>query len=322
MSGVGKAGPRRGKGAVSHALTPPIKKHIQATHKKQIADTEPYHKEDAERWSKKQKWEQLQDEFEDKLRDKGRYRYPTIIEFAQQKSKGNHKFERWLIKSIGTKPMKEITWRGDWALERAFNHSNESIAVRKIEQKLKEDKDIMKMTLPVAASIESWKLNIDDMRMKVMEVLGGELVEERPEKFKNREERDAWEDRQKERLNWFQTWMERLFNYKEHVDNLYLKALGIDLLPKNSNNMQAMIARIMTTKGIQLPPGMAGQLTDGNQSSSQQGQYEAEVWRQVITAEITKSSNFNMPLPDEYEPIKKVMAKGNVYEAEAVGKDE
>src|SRR6188508_1758116 len=118
-----KSGPRKGVTAsLNQASTPTIKKTIKMQFTKRIKETEKFHKDEAETWRAKQNWEKWQDQFEAKITGGvGKFHYPSIHEFALEKSKGNEDVERWILKSIGPKPMKEITWQGDWALERAFN---------------------------------------------------------------------------------------------------------------------------------------------------------------------------------------------------------
>lgn len=312
-------GPRKGKiKGLTHA-TPTIKKTIKQQFRKQIKEYEAYHKEDALKWSAKQPWEQWQDEFEQKVKNPpSYYLYANIQDFAEEKSKGDSNKERWILKSIGPKPKKEIPWQGDWALERAFNKSNESVAVRKLEEKIKQDDDIRKLTLPVAAGLEDWRLDVDSVRMRVMEVLGGNVIEHRPEKFKNKLRKHEWEARQRERLDWYQTWMERLFAYKEKVDALYLKALGADIFTKNSAQMELAMERIMKLRGL----ASASQPT--GEGDKDQSFLQVDIWRQAITQEIAKSNSFDMELPAEYKDLAKDLAKKKIIPAEAIpiSKDE
>lgn len=302
-----RSGPKTGRKKAKDRN--PAKKIIFNHHKPAIEATEAYHKKEAMEWSENQDWERWQDEFE-KRKEYRVFDYPNIQAFAIEKAAGNEDVERWIRKSIGPKPMKEIKWQGDWALERVFHISKEAVELDLLQKKVLEDRDILNLTIPVAASYAPWKSHLDTVRSKILELLDGDILEPRP-KFNNKKEQKEWETEQRRRLDWYQDQMERVFEFKQKIDTMYLKSLGIDAVSKNSIQLEQAIIKILSAKGIQ------SQLPASTQQEYSDTTTEAKIWMDAVTMEIAKARAFDMPLPDDYKKVEKLLEKKKIIDIKA-----
>jgi len=195
-------------------------------------------------WSERQDWDALKDEFEERSH-KGHYGRPfvhsTVEAFARFMAK-NEDIERWIIKSIGPTPMREIEWKGDWAVDRAVKRVKDMLHAQQLQEKLSQDTGLMKVAAPVAASYRTWMEEPERMRDAVIGYLGGTILESKPKKWDRMtlKLKKKWRERQEHRLDFYATWLERILVYKAKVDNHYLGTLGYNK-PNYYSVMQNLI---------------------------------------------------------------------------------
>lgn len=254
---------------------------------KKILEFEKYHKEEAMEWSEQQNWDSLYDEFA-RYSDMYKYFYfKTVEEFAEIVSKGNEDKKRWMMKSIGPVPKKEIKWQGDWAMQRTIAYSKDLEHTRLLEKKLESDFNMFQISLPLAGTYESWRDTVNELREKISDFFNQNL-QERPKKFKDEKEKSKWEKDYLAEMNHYLGWMERLFDFKSKIDHRYLVALGLDK-PNMIQFMSGFLQRQLPKNG------------EAPQNGTQQNAFD--MFMAVSRMEIEKSRAFDVPLPDDYQKV-------------------
>lgn len=270
----------------------------KAHFKKVIERAEPFHKEEAKTWASQQDWEALKDEFE--KRHKGKeFVYMTTRDFAEVQAEGKEEIARWIRKAIGPSPKKEIAWIGDWAMERTVEYSKDFEHTQMLKKQMEEDLNLYKVSIPVAGSYKSWQEEPNKIRQAVLEFLGGEIIQVRPE-FKDEKEESRWLEKQEKRIEFYSKWMERIERFKSTVDEHYLNALGMN----KPNMVRDLFNIIMKTGGAQgqrnVGPMYNGQLPDPESENGKENN-AGHLYRGLMNMEIERSKIFDMPLPSEYQ---------------------
>ena len=258
-----------------------------------IKENEKFHKDDAMAWAKDQNWERMQEEFERKGPN-GVFIYKSIDMFAKFQSRNNEDVERWIKKSIGPVPKKEIEWKGDWAMERVVEYSKDLEHTKLLKEQLSRDSNTFKLCLPVAGSYRSWQLEILELKQAIKKLVGNELVEDPPEDATEKE-KAIWFKEQEARLKFYMDWIERLHEYKAKIDRNYLKALGFDK-PNFVSMAQSLI------------------VNPGSESGERTRDDLAEGIAAVMRMEIEKARIFENPLPEDYQ---KLLEEKPIIEIEA-----
>jgi hypothetical protein len=228
----------------------------------QIKQNERFHKEKAMQWAEIQDWEAMQEEFERKD-PSGDFIYRSIDEFAKIQAKDNEDVERWIKKSIGPIPKKEIAWRNDWALLRVVEFSRDLEHTKLLIEQFDKDKDLFKACLPVAGSYKSFQASVLGFKQEA-----AELAKKIKNPFK--------------RLRFYFSWLNDIFEYKKSIDNQYLKTLGFD-----KPNVMAMAQRLTVNTE-------SGERTTNSMQS---------VLNSIMLMEMEKAKIFERPLPDDYQKL-------------------
>lgn len=286
--------PKNGAGRIRRTgATPKIARDINKhTFRKLIVKNEEYHKENAMKWSEKQDWDALRDEFSSPHSNSSRrFYYVDIDQFAQHKCKGNEDHYRWIIKSIGPIPKKEIVWQGDWAAERLVEHSRDVLLAETLTKQLQKDTGLFEIASRVASSYRTYMDLPNLMRSAVMKYLGGVIVEDHPKNWSSMDKkaRDKWRAKQRERLDFFSGWINRIIETKDRIDSAYLKTIGAtkETLPQVINN-------IILAKANGNGNGNHGEV-NGRESDA------ARLLAGLMGMEMAKAKAFDQPLPEEYQ---------------------
>ena len=278
------------------------KRTLKQLHEDQFADliarNVKFHKKEAMEWSERQDWDALKDEFEERS-DKGHYGRPfvhsTVEAFAKFRAK-NEDVERWIIKSIGPTPMREIEWKGDWAVDRAVKRVKDMLHAQQLQEKLSQDTGLMKVAAPVAASYRTWMEEPERMRDAVIGYLGGTILESKPKKWDRMtlKLKKKWRERQEHRLDFYATWLERILVYKAKVDNHYLGTLGY-----NKPNYYSVMQNLILSK--QNNGGNGGLPNGGSDDARELSAFN--LMRGLFSMETEKAKIFDVPLPDDYQQV-------------------
>ncbi len=272
--------------------------NMQGQFNHQIKHNAAYHEEEAMNWSGKQDWKAMKDEFE-KQNAAGRFVYHTVMEFAEIQADGNEDVERWIQKSIGATPKKEIVWQGDWAIERIVEKTRDLEYTNLLKKRLKEDQNLFEMILPRAASYRRWMEEPEKLKEQISELFEGKVLEDRPV-FKDEKEEVKWFERQEKRLEKYRHLMEAAEAFKHKVDSHYLDVLGL-----NKPNMFQQLFSLMLNQRANAPnsvPGYNGQLPSET-SDSMKEQSSAIMIKGLMNMEIERAQIFDVPLPEEYARI-------------------
>jgi hypothetical protein len=282
-----------------------FKELIDKQFRAEIERNAKFHKEAAMKWSGKQDWEALQDEFEqhhpNRFNTKSHnipvFLFPTVEFFARYKADGDEDIERWINKSCGPTPKKEVEWKGDWALERATKRVKDMRHAQVLEAALAKDLGLMHIAAPVAASYRSWMEEPERMRSAVVEYLGGSVLEKKPKNWDRLtlKAKKRWRARQAERLEFYVGWIERITDYKAKVDTCYLDTIGY-----NKPNMQAIMQKFVLNAGTN-NNGKGG--LPNPESGDTREILSHKLLTSLVSMETEKAKIFDVPLPDEYQKL-------------------